>query len=253
MEDLLWEHPEKFLSEPLKKFQRQPASNVGQADLVFLDGLGRILVIELKHGTLQRGAVPQIVDYYGMLKSRFPDKSVELMIIANSIPRERRVSCEQHHIEAVEISEKKFRDVADETGYVFKSETANIVSSSSVGGLPSEARRLEAKSSATRDDFTQASSKTQRAWYFWKSKTGHGYFLAFVNAKGSCSLRLFKAEGGGFLRREYKSGDYQANFSEYLDTAVELYVTQQPNLERDCKVSLPSFVLSELRQQIPGK
>ena len=66
-------------------------------------------------------------------------------------------------------------------------------------------------------------------------------------------MRLFKAEGGDFLRREYKSGDYQGNFSEYLDSAVELYITQQPNLERDCKVGLPSSVLSELRQQIPGK
>src|ERR1700676_1156548 len=129
MEDLLWEHSEKFLNEPLKKFQRQPASGVGRADLVFLDRLDRILVIELKRGTLQRGAVPQIVDYHAMLKSRFPDKSVELMIIANSIPLETRVSCEQYHIEAVEISEKKFRDVADETGYVFKSETANSDSS----------------------------------------------------------------------------------------------------------------------------
>jgi len=188
-----------------------------------------------------------------MLKSRFPDKSVELMIIANSIPRERRVSCEQHHIEAVEISEKKFRDVADETGYIFKSEATNTNLSSWAGTVPTEARPIEAKFSVGRDDFPRASAKTQKSWYFWKGKTGHGYFLAFVNAKGSCSLRLFKADGGDFLRREYKSGDYQANFSEYLDSAVEIYVTQQPNLERDCKVRLPSFVLSELRQQIPGK
>jgi RecB family endonuclease NucS len=62
MEDLVWEHPEKFLNEPLKQFQRQPASGVGRADLLFLDRLGRILVIELKRSTLERGAVPQIVD-----------------------------------------------------------------------------------------------------------------------------------------------------------------------------------------------
>ena len=41
MEDLLWEHPEKFLNEPLKQFQRQPASSVGRADLIFLDRIGR--------------------------------------------------------------------------------------------------------------------------------------------------------------------------------------------------------------------
>jgi hypothetical protein len=30
-----------------------------------------LLVIELKRDTLDRGAITQLVDYYGMLKSRF--------------------------------------------------------------------------------------------------------------------------------------------------------------------------------------
>mgnify|MGYP001576995942 FL=1 len=98
MEDLVWEHPEKFLNEPLKKFRRQPASSVGRADLIFLDRAGSLIVIELKRDTLERGAVNQILDYSGMLKSRFPDKSVELIIIANRIPQERRATCEKFDI-----------------------------------------------------------------------------------------------------------------------------------------------------------
>ena len=117
MEDLLWEHPEKFLNERLEQFQRQPSSAIGRADLIFLDRIGRLIVIELKRGTLERGAVSQLIDYFGMLKSRFPDKSIELMIIANQIPAERRLACEQFHIDAVEISQKKFRDVAEEVGF----------------------------------------------------------------------------------------------------------------------------------------
>jgi RecB family endonuclease NucS len=54
MEDLLWAHPEKFL-EPLKPFRRQPRSAVGRADLVFEDALGRLLVIEIKHGNFSVG------------------------------------------------------------------------------------------------------------------------------------------------------------------------------------------------------
>jgi hypothetical protein len=80
-----------------------------------------------------------------------------------------------------------------------------------------------------------------------------GSYSPFVNAKGSCSLRRFEADGGGFLGRDYKSGDYQTSFSEYLKSAVALYVSRQPNLERDCKARLPAFVLSELRQQVLGK
>ena len=252
MEDLVWEHPEKFLHEPLKQFQRQPASAVGRADLIFLDRLNRMLVIELKRGTLERGAVPQLLDYFGMLKSRFPDKSVELMVIANSIPQERRVSCVQFHIEPVEIPQSKFRDVAEEVGYVFRSETGNANPSSPVDTLLVAPNFPANKNPAFRDDFPHSPSKTEKAWYYWRGKENGGYFLAFVNAKGSCSMRRFDAEGGAFLGREYKSGEYQARFSEYLSSAVALYVSRQPNLERDCKDRLPDSVISELRQQVVG-
>ena len=126
MEDLLWEHAQKFLNEPLDQFQRQPSSGVGRADLVFIDRLGRLLVVELKRETLERGAIAQLVDYYGMMKSRFPDRCVELMVIANRIPLERRLACEQYNITPVEIPAKKFRDVAAEVGYIFKSENPEI-------------------------------------------------------------------------------------------------------------------------------
>jgi len=249
MEDLIWEHPEKFLNESLKKFERQPASAVGRADLIFLDRLDRLLVIELKRGTLERGAVGQIVDYFGMVKSRFPDRPVELMIIANTIPPERRLSCEQYHILPVEISQKKFRDVAEEVGYIFRSETPSPHPSSPTKP-PSESWPPSTTSKPDREDFERATSKTEKGWFYWKGKNDRGYFLAFVNAKGSCSMRRFGADDGAFLGREYKPGDYQANFSEYLKSAVAVYLTRQPSLERECKTRLPPWALSELRQQV---
>ncbi len=71
------------------------------------------------------------------------------------------------------------------------------------------------------------------------------YFLVFVNAKGSCSIRRFEPEGGAFFGREYKSSDFQESFSEYLESAVALSASRQPSLERDCNAQLPDFVLSE--------
>ena len=79
-------------------------------------------MIELKRDTLDRSAVTQVVDYYGMVKMRFPDRAVDLMIVASRVPPERRIACEQYHIEAREIPQKKFRDVAEEVGYTFESE-----------------------------------------------------------------------------------------------------------------------------------
>jgi hypothetical protein len=237
--------PRKSLNEPLKQFQRQPASTVGRADLIFVDRIGRLIVVELKRDTLERGAIAQLVDYFGMLKSRFPDKAVELMIVANRIPQERRLACAQFDIDAVEIPQKKFRDVAEEVGYIFKSEAGDASAPVSVPLLPT----AEPKRSFVNvvEDFPRSPSKVEKGWYYWEGKNGRGYFLAFVNAKGSCSIRRFELEGGAFVGVDRRSGDYQETFSDYLKTAVPLYVSRQPNLERDCRNRLPSYVLAELR------
>lgn len=122
MEDLLWEHPELLLREPLKQYQRQKASGVSRADLVLVDSLGRLIVIEVKKGILPRGAIPQAMDHFGSIKSQNPGKIVEPMVVANRIPPERKATLENYHIEWREISEDRFREVAADKGYIFESE-----------------------------------------------------------------------------------------------------------------------------------
>src|SRR6266568_4706911 len=119
MEDILWNHADDLLGEPLKQFRRQTRSRVGITDLVFEDRIGRLIVVELKKGKLPRGAINQLVDYFGALKTKFPARSVELMVVANHVPQERRVACEHYDIEWREISEKRFRKVAERVGYKF--------------------------------------------------------------------------------------------------------------------------------------
>ncbi len=122
MQELLWLYPERLLNEPLKQFAWEVASAVGRADLVFEDKHGRLLIIEVKHGKLPRGAIDQLLDYFGMMKQQFPHKAVEMMVVANAIPGERRLTCESRDIECREISERTFREVANEFGYRFASE-----------------------------------------------------------------------------------------------------------------------------------
>jgi hypothetical protein len=38
--------------------------------------------------------------------------------------------------------------------------------------------------------------------------------LAFANAKGNCSMRVFDAQDGGFLGRQYAGGDFREAFSD---------------------------------------
>jgi hypothetical protein len=158
MQELLWRYPERFLNEPLKQFAWETSSSVGRADLVFEDRHGRLLIIEVKRGKLPRGAIDQLLDYFGMMKQRFPEKPVELMVVANEIPSERRLTCESRDIECREISEKTFRNVAVEVAYAFGSEA----------NPPQQASDSSAIPSARRDTGVQGVSEGTSSWSFRK-------------------------------------------------------------------------------------
>ena len=90
-----------------------------------------------------------------------------------------------------------------------------------------------------------------KGWYYRADKTtSRAFFMAFVNAKGSCSLRMFDARTGLALPKQYKPGNYQDQFRELIEGATELTVRAQPNLERDCKERLPQSTFELLRSQI---
>jgi hypothetical protein len=91
--------------------------------------------------------------------------------------------------------------------------------------------------------------RKKKGWFF--SRSGNrAAFLAFVNAKGSCSVRSYDVQTGIFLGRNYRPGDYQDSFSDLVRGAVELTIESQPNLERECKERLPDRVWSYLKNQI---
>jgi hypothetical protein len=122
MEDLLWAYPQLFFQEPLRRHKRQSSSSVSRADLVFVDLQERLLVIEVKKGIFPRNGVPQILDHLGGVKNQHPGLDVEGMVAANLIPLERKSTLDRFHIEWREISERRFREVGAEKGYLFQSE-----------------------------------------------------------------------------------------------------------------------------------
>ena len=66
-------------------------------------------------------------------------------------------------------------------------------------------------------------------------------------------MRTFDGTNGTYLRIDRnRSVDYEEAFAEYLQSAVSLHISRQPNLEHDCKEELPPHILSELRQQMPS-
>ena len=94
--------------------------------------------------------------------------------------------------------------------------------------------------------------RESKAWYYWRNPDDKKwYILAFVNAQRSCSLRRWEAKKGDFLDKQYQGDDWQDVFIEYLHaTSFRLHLSHQPNLEKDCKPTLPIWVLSEIRDQV---
>src|SRR6266850_373866 len=128
MQELLWKYPRELLKEEFRPFRWEMVGEVGRADLVFEDPNSNLIIVEVKHGRLPRGAISQLRDYYGIVKNEFPDKAIELMAVANDIPRERKLACDRDNIEHREISEVAFRKVATAKGYSFLSEKSPIPS-----------------------------------------------------------------------------------------------------------------------------
>ena len=103
------------------------------------------------------------------------------MVIANEIPRERRIACESKHIECLEISDTKFRKVAEECGYEFQSESnkeSELVSGAILTTLPPTewSYRGGKSSSADEQDFLSRCDET-----------GKVFFAALFSSQKKCS------------------------------------------------------------------
>ena len=91
MEDAICNNPEKYLGEKgLKFISQQFRIGTYIFDLVFEDRHGAKVIVEVQKGTLDRKHTYKILDYYHEYKEKNPQEFIELMVIANSIPQERK-------------------------------------------------------------------------------------------------------------------------------------------------------------------
>lgn len=110
MEDVITANPDKYLEGDLKLIARQYRMGSYIFDLMFEDRHGAKLLIELQKGTLDRNHTYKILDYFDEYKTKHPNEFVELMVIANKIPRERRNRLSSMGISFKEIPESVIID-----------------------------------------------------------------------------------------------------------------------------------------------
>lgn len=111
MEDLIAQYPERFLGESgLILIDRQMKVGPYRFDLVFQDRTGAKLIVEIQKGTLDRVHTYKILDYYDEYKDRNPQEFVEIMLVANNIPSERKQRLATRGISYREIPLSEFID-----------------------------------------------------------------------------------------------------------------------------------------------
>lgn len=112
MEDAISGEPEKYLGEKgLNLIAKQYSIGSYVFDLLFEDRHGTKLIVELQKGTLDRNHTYKILDYYDEYKEKNPDAFIELMVIANRIPHERRRRLDTNGISWKEIPESEFTGI----------------------------------------------------------------------------------------------------------------------------------------------
>lgn len=91
MEDAIVANPFKFIKEDgLTLIARQYRISSYIFDLLFEDRHGGKLIVEIQKGTLDRTHTYKILDYYHEFKEKNPFEYIDIMVIANIIPHERK-------------------------------------------------------------------------------------------------------------------------------------------------------------------
>ena len=123
IENLIALYPEEFFPKEGFKLKGQQV-NLGRcrADIVFTDKYSRTIIVEVKRGTLTRDAAGQILEYYGILKQQNSEQIIELILCANTIPPERRISLERYGIDCKELDTSLILKVAKKYNYKFLDE-----------------------------------------------------------------------------------------------------------------------------------
>lgn len=125
MEDAIENNPEKFINEKgLRLLARQYRAGSYIFDLLFEDRHGGKLIVEIQKGTLDRTHTYKILDYYHEYKEKNPRDFIDVMVIANVIPPERKRRLNDLGIEYKEISESIF--IIDQSKQISENEAKAV-------------------------------------------------------------------------------------------------------------------------------
>ncbi|NPV54770.1 MAG: DUF91 domain-containing protein [Firmicutes bacterium] len=113
-EDILAKYPE-LIEDGLELKGRQVNISGKVLDLLFKDGRGDTLIVELKKGTIKREHIAQLLDYEGFFVDEF-NPTTRVMLIGNHVPKNLQNSLDHHGIEYKYYSPASLREYLIEKG-----------------------------------------------------------------------------------------------------------------------------------------
>jgi hypothetical protein len=199
MEDAISVDPEKYLGEKgLKLIARQYTIGNYRFDLLFEDRHGAKLIVEIQKGTLDREHHHKIQDYYEEYKVKNPKDFVDLMVIANRIPYERRRKLSYLGVEHKEIPESEFQEsiiTDDKAPEAISTRTFNnepfLTNKSRQVGIWNESNFFQDMKNRCPDEILQVAIKimewikTRRLGPEYGSGKKNGSFFPMINSKGN--------------------------------------------------------------------
>jgi len=131
IENLIAQHPDDiFPGEGFKLIGQQIIVEGRRLDILFEDKHKRQVIVEVKRGILTREASGQIAEYYGLLKNENKDRSYELILCANIIPKERKTFLETIGIACKELGVIQITELAKKYDYKFIDDQSTFTTSS---------------------------------------------------------------------------------------------------------------------------
>lgn len=127
MENAIAANPKKYLGEDgLELIERQYRIGGYIFDLMFKDRYGAKMIVEIQKGTLDREHTYKILDYYDGFREKHPEEFIELMVIANHVPEERKKRLRSWGVEFREIPVVDFISETSTSLSVSAQPTANM-------------------------------------------------------------------------------------------------------------------------------
>ena len=112
IEDLIASFPDQFFDEKLKLVHRQKRIKGRILDLLFEDESGRLFLLEIKAFALKRQDVGQAGEYFGLMRTEFPERQIRMGVFATSVAPELKIYLEAFGVEVYIVSIPALEQIA---------------------------------------------------------------------------------------------------------------------------------------------